>query len=417
MTICKNTDCKKHASYGKPGTKIKLYCPQHALVGMVDVAHKLCLEDNCDIRASYGKSGTKKAEYCQQHAKAGMVDVMSKRCIHENCDIRANYGKSGTKKAEYCSTHAKAGMVDITHKRCKHENCDIRANYGKSGTKIKLYCQQHAKAGMVDVVSKRCIHENCDIRAGYGKPGTKKAEYCSTHAKAGMVDITHKRCIHENCDTRASYGKPGYSPEYCASHKHIGMICDPKKTPKTEVKECQFCLLPIHYNENFCSGCKNYVVLGATKKRHNKELAIKHLLEQHQIEFIHDKIVDSKCSRRRPDFQINTWFGAIILEVDENQHCRKSYPCECEVSRMKQIYMDMGLKHLIFVRYNPDKYKPASGNQYNKIKREDYLIKYIKDIMKEKDVKPEWFLGSLYLFYDMFLPDNIAIDIVNPYDS
>ena len=76
----------------------------------------------------------------------------------------------------------------------------------------------------------------------------------------------------------------------------------------------------------------------------------------------------------------------------------------------------MGLKHLIFVRYNPDKYKPASGTQYDRTRREDYLIKYIKDIMKRTDNVPEWNLAGTYLFYDLFTVETPIIDIVNPYE-
>jgi len=116
----------------------------------------------------------------------------------------------------------------------------------------------------------------------------------------------------------------------------------------------------------FVKGCKLYISLGnKTVKLHQKELAIKTVLEENFDSdiFDHDKQVRGGCSKRRPDFLLLTEWGNIIVEVDENQHNRKTYPCSCEVSRMKEIYFDCGVEHLLFIRYNPDKYKTLDGEK------------------------------------------------------
>ena len=259
---------------------------------------------------------------------------------------------------------------------------------------------------------KYCIHEDeCKKRANFGKPGSKLKEYCKLHAPSGYIDISNKRCIEPNCDTRPSYGKPGYSPEYCAKHKKEGMVKNPAKV-KADKNTCSYCESEIHYNEKYCSGCKQYQKTKVTKKTHTKELEIKNLLEDNKIKFVHDKIVESKCSRKRPDFQIITKWGMIILEVDEFQHIRTNYTCECEITRMKQIYMDCGVKNLLFIRYNPDSYK-STVSKFKTPKRKEYLLKFLKEKIEIEDIN--FILGSVYLFYDGFTPSSVEIEKVDPY--
>lgn len=94
--------------------------------------------------------------------------------------------------------------------------------------------------------------------------------------------------------------------------------------------------------------------------------------------------------------------GNLIVEIDEFQHKRKNYPCECEITRMQQIYYDLGSEYLLFIRYNPDSYKTMQGKQSPEIKREEYLIKTINISLTKK---PETNLEVIYLFYDYFITD------------
>src|SRR5690606_3017529 len=125
---------------------------------------------------------------------------------------------------------------------------------------------------------------------------------------------------------------------------------------------------------------------------------VKRTLESSGLKIIaHDTPITDGCSKYRPDFLIEADGGLIIVEVDEYQHRRKTYPCECEISRMKQIYHDLGIEHckLLFIRYNPDKYQPSYGTEFTPQQRLDYLIKYIRDYdFKEPGIQ------VVYLFYD-----------------
>ena len=440
--LCLAANCDiTSPSYGKPGTRKGEYCRKHAPINYTNVTHKRCSFENCDSTSrKYGKPGTKKGEYCRKHSPEGYIDVVSKRCLAENCDctypsygdpkigkreycrkhapanytnvvskrclvedcksVCPKYGKPGTKKGEYCKKHAPDGHVNVTTKRCLSENCDTQPIYGKPGTKNREYCKYHAPTGYTSVAGKRCLFENCEsIRPSFGVPGTKKGEYCRKHAPIEYVDVVHKRCLAVNCNINPNYGFSGYSAEYCCKHKLPRMIIYPKNKPKAQDIVCQFCSNSIHYNEIYCSGCKRYLELKTTVKSKEKELRVMTLLDDHKIEYINDQRVTDGCSSRRPDFQICSNNGIIILEVDENQHRSKTYSCECEITRMKQIYYDCGVSHLLFIRYNPDKYKALNGAVFNQDKREDLLIKLIQKYIDDKFPSN---LGVLYLFYDGF---------------
>jgi len=193
------------------------------------------------------------------------------------------------------------------------------------------------------------------------------------------------------------------------------MVHEPRKYEKDAIKECSYCFETIHYSDDFCPSCKIFNTIGTTVKSHNKELAIKTLLEDNfdPDTFIHDRIVPGGCSKKRPDFLLLTKWGNIIVEVDEFQHKRNTYPCECEITRMKQIYFDCGVEHLLFIRYNPDNYKVLEGGKpITPIQRKKLLIKIIKEQFDQKDVEN---LGVMYLFYDGYISGSSEIEDIKVY--
>ena len=313
-------------------------------------------------------------------------------------------------------------------KKCASINCPTEPCYGLPETKKGIYCQEHAPFGYVNVISKKCASINCPTIPYYGLTGTKKGIYCQEHAPIGYVDVINKKCASINCPTRPSYGLSGYSPEYCSKHKKPKMVIYPLKHEKNEIILCEYCSHEIHYNENFCTSCKLYISLGnVTLKTHLKEMAIENLLKENFNPdiFNHDRVVIGGCSKRRPDFLITTTWGIIILEIDEFQHKRKNYPCECELSRMKELYFACGVNHLLFIRYNPDTYITVNGQNpgflegnpqtrsadKNK-KREELLVKILKNMIEVREFDN---LGVMYLYYDLFLIEEMEIEKIDPY--
>ena len=119
-------------------------------------------------------------------------------------------------------------------------------------------------------------------------------------------------------------------------------------------RECTSCKLKwiIPDDQKMCNACLDY---NTPSIRNTKENKIRDMLNAYEIKFdSHDKRVDNLCSYKRPDFVIDYNFYKVVLEVDENQH--RSYPCECEQSRMIQIHQDIGMD-VLFIRFNPDNYR------------------------------------------------------------
>jgi hypothetical protein len=415
---CQYLNCKKQPIYGLLGTTVALYCKNHKLENHVDIKNKKCQYLNCKSTPKYGLPGTSKGIYCLAHKLDNYVDVKNKKCQHSNCEKQPSYGLSGTTNGIYCLAHKLDNYVNVKSKKCQHSNCEKQPSYGLSGTTIALYCKNHKSENYINIKDKPCQYPNCTIRPNYGLLGTKNALYCKNHKLENHVDLKHKTCRYSKCKTRSSFGMPGYSSEYCSNHKLPNMIYNPTKVKTDDFKTCNLCENKIHYAQDFCSNCHTYIKLGRTIKYHEKELAIKQLLIDNNIKFIHDTIVDTACSKKRPDFRIDTKFGSIILEVDEHQHRRKSYSQECEITRMKQIFFDIGSEQLLFIRYNPDKYKPGDDEkEESNLNRQDYLIKYIKCIT-QKDLLFENKGGILviYLFYDGFKRTDTNQEIyMNPY--
>lgn len=88
------------------------------------------------------------------------------------------------------------------------------------------------------------------------------------------------------------------------------------------------------------------------------------LKEHHVVDFLKsqfqetltmrfDKMVEGGCSRKRPDVFIDFGSHCLIIEVDEHQHVSYS----CEEKRMIYLYEDVGFRKIVFLRFNPDRYK------------------------------------------------------------
>jgi hypothetical protein len=410
--LCQHVDCYTTASFGDAVSKTLQYCAMHATKTCVNLVSKFCKYPECKTIAAYGKPGSKKLEFCSKHSPEEYVIIFGKTCEDSNCNKLPTFGMVGTKIPRFCKSHAPEGFVNVKDKKCKYDGCNTQPHYGMKDSKTAEYCSKHAPEGYVDIKHKRCNYKDCQTRANYGKKGSKIAEFCKKHAPSSYVDICNKICKYDRCKIRANYGLPGYSAEYCDSHKKPNMISNPSKVKDVDFKECAYCCTKIHYSQQYCIGCNNYIKDGKTVKRKHKELEIKALLDTNEIKYTHDLIVKDGCSKKRPDFVIATGWGTIILEVDENQHNRKTYTCECELTRMKQIYFDCGVQNLLFIRYNPDKYEPISGVEKTSQQRHQFLTKYLNYHTVEKING----LGVIYLFYDGFVETAVEIEYIDPYE-
>jgi hypothetical protein len=204
------------------------------------------------------------------------------------------------------------------------------------------------------------------------------------HPKCNKVDCKEfARCVDQ-------YDQRIY-PIRCIAHK---LDTDIELT----YRKCQQCNQESYFPLNYllCTECGEY---GKVHVRRINEYKVKHLFESNEINFIYNKPISKDKSACKPDFLIQSPFGFIICEVDEKQHIN-IHPSD-EISRMKSIYNDIAFLNLssqvLFIRFNPDKYK---GLQFDLDSRYKYLCQTIHHCRLLQSINVP--IGVLYLFYDGF---------------
>lgn len=421
--------CELIPSFGLEGSSIE-YCSRHRPRDAIDLKHKTCLVSGCVIIASFGFVGGAK-QFCSAHKSSGMINISGKRCLAPDCTVRPIFGIIGG-AAEYCSKHKYDNMIDIVNPSCLHQGCLIRPCFGMRGGSLQ-YCNTHKLNDMINLIGRKCTYENCEIRARFGyKDGIP--EYCNVHKLKKMINIRDKKCKFDGCEIRPSYnilfskGKThckqhsnhnqyGYDKcnPICINSKCINpaYFIDPldlnvypircsehKLTTDIELinRGCPNCLQILYYpiNQQYCMNCGKY----REKSIYNfREAMVKYILQDNNIDFIHNKSIIKGRSNFRPDFLIPSIFGYIIIEVDEYQHIR--YYQHDEINRMRIIYHDIQYispgKQVLFIRYNPDKY--VGYNVKNK-ERLNYLSTVISGIKELTSIGTQ--LGYIKLFYDGF---------------
>jgi hypothetical protein len=269
-------------------------------------------------------------------------------------------------------------MQNVNSRKCLHDECNTVAIFHYEGNKTGIYCQDHALPKMINVQDIRCEFSGCNVLARFNDSGETKGRFCSEHKQKNMENVRNTRCAFDGCKTIPSCNYEGEKPLYCGQHKLDGMICVCWR------RMCDGCgLFQVEKHNNYlCSYCN------PSSRRKTKELDIKKLLEDNNVQFIHDKVVQNMCCLRyRPDFVIdcNTFF--IVIEVDEDAH--RHYEQECEVIRMNNIAHSLGLPTK-FIRYNPDK------RDIMKSEKQKKLLDTVKTLMEQElceDPTP------IYLFY------------------
>ena len=442
---CEFKDCKTRPSYNLEGEVKARFCSEHKELNMIDIKHKTCEFQGCKKQPHFNFEGEIKARFCNEHKEINMVDVRSKTCEFQGCKKGPTFNLEGEIKARFCSKHKEVNMVNVKDKKCEFKDCKKQPNFNLEGEIKARFCNEHKEINMVNVKSKTCEFKGCKTLPNFNLEGEIKARFCNKHKEVNMVNVKHKTCIV--CKkTLSSFGLPGTSETHCAKHKLSGMIRQPNKRcisedeckePETHgINEPLFCeehALKEHYNlcerkctnkeclypeqldilnkEGLCVTFCSLIKQDQMMKKHmkKKEMFIGNLLKEEikQDLSYQDEVVDSSCSKVRPDFVYDCCSHIVIIEVDENQH--KSYS-NCgstkeekqfmENKRMFMIYQSFGGPNVIFIRYNPDSFRVKDKVlKVNDNKRHECLLLWVKHFLKNKSEIP---LEVKYLFYDEY---------------
>lgn len=171
-------------------------------------------------------------------------------------------------------------------------------------------------------------------------------------------------CIHQKKKKDCIECTPSLKCEH-NKFKHACIICNPNLA-------CSDCGLIYVDKTTFCyplcEGCFSFkypnhekVTRYKIKERYLVD-ELKKRLDGYNIEMICDKVIFGGCSMKRPDILIDCLTYSIIIECDENQH-KTNY--ECENKRIMQLFMDLGNRPLVVIRFNPDSYINKKGKRIN----------------------------------------------------
>jgi len=202
--------------------------------------------------------------------------------------------------------------------------------------------------------SEICIHgnnkHNCITCHGKNVCEHNKLQYQCVECKGNLVCEHGKRkSICKECD--GSYMCPH------EKQKNQCITC----TPSSGCQHCHMISVVGSKWNPYCFRC--YCVLNPDaviprKYKLKEHHVVDKLKENFQEKFTmrFDKIVEGGCSRRRPDVAIDFGSHCLMIEIDENKHTNYS----CEEKRMVELYEDVGFRKIVFLRFNPDRYKDGS---------------------------------------------------------
>jgi len=204
----------------------------------------------------------------------------------------------------------------------------------------------------------------------------------------GMISKPRTRCKQPSCTHTATYGYR--KAEFCEAHA-------PADSTNLVEHKCSSCgLIEILNSGNLCGNCDPKAA--AARVRLSDQKTVKAFFDSEGLVYVsYDRQVEGgNCGRERPDFLFDAGTHFVVVEVDEHQHLFSGYSCHCEQVRMANITESLQLP-TVFVRYNPDTYKPASGKVVSAKQR---LVDLAKVVRAQIANRPECVCGVMYLFYD-----------------
>lgn len=354
---CKNEDKDIIAHYGKTKEDKPTKCSFHGKpLGYIEIRERdKCLD--CDARALFGNNKTPNI-YCgtcvKNYSDEGYFNTDCKTlCI--KCKKKRPSKNYKGEYARYCAGCAEEGMVRIYNEYCE---CGTQAHYGYENDEKPSKCICCKDGDMIPLIGNICrgMLKNGKQCTKFASIGYDKPIYCSKCAedKDNMKNIYAPKCVKCKTVLASLVLKDTNKITHC-----VGCIPEGKRNNYIYInkiyceKECG-CLA--ENGSNLCVSCND----DRNKYSHEKEKIVKLFLEKElsNYNFIHNKNIFGKNSYR-PDFLYITEDRLIIIEVDEEQHKRSGYSKDNDFRRMKFVYnlFNKMNKKIIFIRYNPDKYR------------------------------------------------------------
>ena len=404
---CQAADCEKEAYFGYI-LRQPVSCSSHKADGMTDVRNKKCDHDACSKFPAYAMPG-QHAIRCILHKVDGMIDVnRARRCSTKGCDRAARHRHPVT-TMQACDLHKRSGMLSIPKRSCNcaYSGCKKQRSFGIEPKK-PTHCGKHKLPGMMSG-RVRCSAEGCQTHPTWG---FDSPERCADHKMDGMRPFRSNMCKSTGCQRSASFGLQKSKPVSCLEHKTDAMT-----DVVTPMKPCCSCGLQTrtaYLRKGLCYYCRP-----ATIQAHNKELAIKVLLEAQvgHIKFVHDRvakpILECACKKYRPDFWAELPTFVLVVEVDERQH--ENYKPSCELRRLVELLAACMGKPLVVIRYNPDGYKILGETQRTSTKKRQTAL--LDRIRFYESSSPNKILTVEYYFYSDSRQSELETELASQLDA
>ena len=303
------------------------------------------------------------------------------------------------------------------HNKLKQQCRDCGGNAYCIHNKIKSYCRDCGG-------SVYCIHDKrkstCKDCNGSGICiHNKNKSTCKDCNGSGI-------CIHNKFK---SYCRDCGGSKICI-HNKIKQNC--KQCGGSQLCKSYFC--ETYKNKKYIGYCcRCYIHLfpnePISRNYKTKEYAVLEFIRNNYPKhtWVNDKIIDGGCSKKRPDIFLDLLTHSIIIEIDENQH--KTYD-NCELKRINLLFEDLGDRHIIFIRFNPDDYLDKDNNKITscwgidrnglssvkKTKRKEweYRLNTLKNTVDEvlhiDNIKISNPITYINLFYDEEIVDEEIVD-------
>lgn len=425
--------CGKGASYGREGTAINEYCKEHGLENGCILVRKSqknpCIVEGCKTVPTYGKDGTRKMTHCHKHGvENGMVRLLFTECKVEKCRNKTKFGMPGGVRT-HCDEHKEEGMVDCTFPTCL--KCGGKPTHAApdDDSKEVLFCQAHAPEGWIFRNLRHC--EICGKSASFGIE-SHRPKRCSIHRCHGMIDVCRDICSCEGCEKYCVNKIEGMSkaifcgeccrmkglqiihgrqcevdgcqtvPIFGPEGSTIGIRCKKHAGDLGYIdvmnRQCQFqldgirCLAQVHHGNIHCA-----MHDPLPRNRRNKETKVADWLStefEYPFSQRDKSIEETSCGRYRPDFRWELETHTVILEVDEHQHAIY----QCDAKRMVDIFNSCGGQAVIFVRFNPDKFRLCGSVQSPPLQARFPLLKDVLTRVIQEE--PLYQLAIHRLYFD-----------------
>jgi hypothetical protein len=327
-----------------------------------------------------------------------------------------------------CNCKECGGSNICEHNRQRPKCKDCGGSYICKHNKRKNECKECKGSSICEHNKQRYICKDCE-----------GSQICDHNKRKSICKECKGRsiCEHNNIRSNCLDCKGG---SIC-NHKNIKSkckecggisICKHKKEkkncieckPECSCQECKSIFVDKRTNcYPLCQACfcnkypdHEKSTLYKIKERYLRD-ELRIMFPNNDINMLFDKKVEGGCSSRKPDVLIDCLTHSIIVECDENQH--KSY--KCEERRTNELYLDLGDRPLIMIRFNPDSYidknnikvegcfKPLTKiedmhkRKFYDLKKEEWKRRVdilVEELKKHLDLDTDVLYKEVKLFYD-----------------